>query len=241
MVNRTLHELPDKKWYIFVEPDTFIFWQTLLVYLSILDWTKPYYMGGQIKIGDIEFGQGGNGFVASRPALQNVVSHYQTHQKEWEDFTVGHWAGDCVLGKAFKDSGTPLTHSWPVFQGDDIGDMNYRSRGLWCQPTISYHHVSPSVIQDLYDFEKAWMKTTRNVRIPIPRELSSSVLDVTDAYQQNHTNFLRHRDMFNLYVLPRMASPSLQMDWDNHSNDDQGPTASLESCREICQADNSCL
>ncbi|TIA12353.1 hypothetical protein D6C80_06909 [Aureobasidium pullulans] len=105
MVNRTLFEVPDKKWYIFVEPDTFIFWQTLLAYLSHLDWTKPYYLGGQINIGGTEFGQGGNGYVVSRPALEKVVSHYQNHQKEYEDFTEGHWAGDCVLGKALKTLG----------------------------------------------------------------------------------------------------------------------------------------
>ncbi|KAH0075934.1 glycosyltransferase family 31 protein, partial [Aureobasidium melanogenum] len=105
MVNGTLHEYPDKKWYIFVEPDTFIFWQNMLVYLSNLDWTKPYYLGGQMQIGDVLFGQGGHEFIVSRPALQNVVTHYQAHQKEYEDFTDGHWAGDCVLGKAFKDSG----------------------------------------------------------------------------------------------------------------------------------------
>lgn len=122
MANTTLHKYPDKKWYIFVEPDTFILWQTLLVYLSHLDWTKPYYMGGQVNIGDIRFGQGGNGFVASRLALENVVSLIQAHQEEWEDFTDGHWAGDCVLGKAFKDLGTPLTPSWPIFQGDPIGN-----------------------------------------------------------------------------------------------------------------------
>lgn len=160
MVNRTLHEYPDKKWYIFVEPDTFIFWQTLLVYLSNLDWTKPYYLGGQINIGSIEFGQGGNGYIISRPALEKVVSHYQAHQKEYEDFTEGHWAGDCVLGKALKDSGTSLTHAWPIFQGDDVGNMNYDHQTQWCQPTVSYHHVSPSVIQDLYEFEKAWMLNT---------------------------------------------------------------------------------
>lgn len=163
MVNRTLHEYPDKKWYVFVEPDTFIFWQSLLVYLSNLDSTKPYYLGGQINIGSIEFGQGGNGFIVSRPALQNVVTHYQTHQNEYEDFTVGHWAGDCVLGKAFKDSGTPLTRAWPIIQGDDIGNMNYNHRTQWCQPTVSYHHISSSVIQDMFEFEKAWMTHTANV------------------------------------------------------------------------------
>jgi hypothetical protein len=160
MVNRTLHEFPEKKWYTFVEPDTFIFWQTQLVYLSHLDWTKPYYIGGQILIGDVEFGQGGNGYIISRPALENVVSHYQAHQREYEDFTGGHWAGDCVLGKALRDSGTSLTRAWPIFQGDDVGNMNYNHQTQWCQPTVSYHHVSASVIQDLYDFEKAWMSDT---------------------------------------------------------------------------------
>lgn len=160
MVNRTLHEFPGKKWYVFVEPDTFIFWQTLSVYLSHLDWTKPYYIGGQIMIGDVEFGQGGNGYIISRPALENVVSRYQAHQREYEDFTEGHWAGDCVLGKALKDSGTSLTRAWPIFQGDDVGNMNYNHQTQWCQPTVSYHHVSAEMIQDLYDFEKAWMSDT---------------------------------------------------------------------------------
>ncbi|KAI5271716.1 hypothetical protein E4T47_04985 [Aureobasidium subglaciale] len=165
MVNRTLYEYPDKKWYVFVETDTFIFWQTLLVYLSHLDWTKPYYLGGQINIGDVEFGQGGNGYVVSRPALEKVVSHYQTHQKEYEDFTEGHWADDCVLGKALKDSGTSVTRAWPIFQGDPVRNMNYRPGAQLCQPTVSYHHVSPSVIQDLYDFEKSWMAETGNGHI----------------------------------------------------------------------------
>ncbi|TIA29925.1 hypothetical protein D6C78_09925 [Aureobasidium pullulans] len=217
MVNRTLFEVPDKKWYIFVEPDTFIFWQSLLVYLSHLDWTKPYYLGGQINIGGIEFGQGGNGYVISRPALEKVVSHYQNHQKEYEDFTEGHWAGDCVLGKALKDSGTSLTRVWPIFQGDDVGNMNYNHQTQWCQPTVSYHHVSPSEIQDLYDFEKAWMRDTAN----------------------DTTSFLRHRDVYKLYALPRMTAP--RVDWDNHSKDDRGLTESLEGCRALCETDNACL
>lgn len=116
-----------------------------------------------MQIGDIIFGQGGNGFIVSRPALQNVVTHYEAHQKEYEDFTDGHWAGDCVLGKAFKDSGTPLTWAWPIMQGDDVGNMKYDHRTQWCQPTVSYHHVSPSAIQDMFNFEKSWMTDITNV------------------------------------------------------------------------------
>ena len=167
MVNRTLHEYPDMKWYVFIETDTYIFWQTLLNYLAALDWTKPYYVGGQIWIGDIEFGHGGAGFMVSRPALEQVVAEFVERQQYWEDFTNGHWAGDCVLGKTFKDSGTPLLRAWPIWQGDDIGNMNYarddNSRRLWCSPTVSYHHLSPFAVEDIWNFEQEWIASTKGV------------------------------------------------------------------------------
>ena len=34
MIRQTLEKYPDKKWYIFVESDTYIFWSTLLSYLA---------------------------------------------------------------------------------------------------------------------------------------------------------------------------------------------------------------
>ena len=160
MMRRTLEEYPEKKWYVFVETDTFIFWRTTLAYLSALDWTRPYYMGGQINIGDVEFAHGGSGYAVSRPALELVVKHYVENKRDWEEFTRNHWAGDCVLGKAFKDAGAPLTRAWPIWQGDDIGNMNYgrtdNSHRLWCHPTVSYHHLAPDVVKDLWDFEQGW-------------------------------------------------------------------------------------
>lgn len=167
MVNRTLHEYPDKKWYVFIETDTYIFWQTLLNYMGALDPTKPYYIGGQIWIGDIEFAHGGAGFAASRPAVEQVVSDFVERQKYWEDFTNGHWAGDCVLGKSFRDNGTPLLRAWPIWQGDDIGNMNYarddNAQRLWCRPTVSYHHMSPFAVEDMWLFEQEWIADTKGV------------------------------------------------------------------------------
>jgi hypothetical protein len=154
MLNRTLQEYPGKKWFVFVETDTFLFWHTLLEYLGRLDWQVNHYMGAQINIGDIEFAHGGAGFVASRPAMQQVVSMFNNHQKEWEDFTDGHWAGDCVLGKAFKDSGTRLLGAFPIFQGDPVGNMNYATNNMWCGPSASYHHSSPAVVRDLFAFQE---------------------------------------------------------------------------------------
>ena len=169
MMNRTLVEYPEMKWYVFFETDTYILWQTLLNYLRALDWTKPYYVGGQIWIGDIVFAHGGTGFAVSRPALTQVVNMFRENQKEWEDFTNGHWAGDCVLGKAFKDSGAPLLYAWPIWQADDVGNMNYErvdnGHRLWCKPSVSYHHLSPSVVEEMWGFEQEWISKNLDVSL----------------------------------------------------------------------------
>ena len=164
LMRKTLRDHPEKHWYIFVETDTFLFWETLLAYLAVLDWKKPYYIGGQTWIGDVEFAHGGSGYLVSRPALERVVKQYEDNQHEWETFTDNHWAGDCVLGKAFKDAGIPLTPAWPIFQGDDIGNMNYgHSQRPWCQPTVSYHHLDASAIEALWKYGQNWasMQTVR--------------------------------------------------------------------------------
>lgn len=175
MVNRTLHEYPDKKWYIFVETDTYVMWQTLLNYLHALDAEKPYYIGGQIWIADVQFAHGGTGFAVSHPAMKNVVDMYQAEQTAWEKFADDHWAGDCVLGKAFKDSGTNLTEAWPIWQGDDVGKMEFSRKDgpgegyrLWCMPSVSYHHLGPTVVEELWRFEQDWMSRAAKVGVYLP-------------------------------------------------------------------------
>ncbi|CAK1354717.1 hypothetical protein CB0940_01467 [Cercospora beticola] len=220
IVNRTLSEWPNKKWYIFVETDTFIHWQTLLNYLAALDHTRPYYIGGPMWIGDILFAHGGTGFVISKPALESVVSMFRGHQTEWEWFVNDFWAGDGVLGKAMIDSGTRMTHGWPIFQGDGIGSMDWTrnegGRRLWCSPTASYHHLTPSVVEDLWRWEMDWM-----AQVDEPQAV------------------LHHHDMYSMYLLPRIQKP--RINWDNQCKDDKGPVADLEECRSICQQSRTCL
>lgn len=73
------HLYPDKKWYTFVETDTYMFWATMLQFQASLDHTKPYHMGSQNWIGDDAFAHGGSGFVVSNPALRLFVGYYATH------------------------------------------------------------------------------------------------------------------------------------------------------------------
>lgn len=162
MMRKTLEDHPKRKWYVFIEADTYILWSSLLAYAAALDSDNPHYIGGQTWIGDVEFAHGGTGFLVSRRALEMVVAEYVKNKSEWENFASGHWAGDCVLGKAFKDAGVPLAAAWPIWQGDEVGHMNYDrvddgERRQWCSPTVSYHHLSISAIRDLWEFEQRWI------------------------------------------------------------------------------------
>jgi hypothetical protein len=105
MLNQTLHHFPSKKWYVFVETDTYIFWSTLLAYLSALDPSKNYYIGGQAQILDVVFAHGGSGFALSGPALESAVKYYVERKRELEMLTSAHWAGDEVLGGVMRNSG----------------------------------------------------------------------------------------------------------------------------------------
>lgn len=137
-------------------------------YLSALDPRDSIYLGSQMFIGSDLFAHGGSGFVVSQPAMRTLVAHYDHYRRDLEKFTDGHWAGDCVLGKAFADAGVGFTNAWPTTQGDypgivpyarpdgrPIADPNVR---VWCYPVATYHHVSPATIEDLWNFEQSWIK-----------------------------------------------------------------------------------
>jgi hypothetical protein len=221
MIRQTLQKHPDKEWYVFVESDTYIFWSTLLSYLAALDSTQKHYIGAQSEIGDVIFAHGGSGFAISRPALEAAVALYVENKADLEAFTASHWAGDCVLGKALFDSGTNLTWAWPIWQGRDIGNMNYShvdySKRLWCYPTVSYHHLAPLAIESLWHFEQSKI-----------------------AQQgQGRSAIIRHKDVFAEYILPQTAEPRL--DRDNHADEDRGVVSSMDACRGICKQEASCL
>ncbi|CAD0110287.1 unnamed protein product [Aureobasidium uvarum] len=225
MLNRTLHEYPDKKWYVFVEADSYLLWASLLEYLAVLDPSKPHYTGSIMFIGDTVFAHGGSGFMVSQPAMHMVVDQYAAHKAEIEAYTDGHWAGDCVLGKVFTEAGVKFTDAWPIMQGDYPGLVAYArpdgrpiadpNKRVWCYPTVSYHHVSPEMIEDLWKYEQQWL-----------------------AHKPQDVRFHRHKDIFSQYILPRMSTDLL--DWDNESDREESNIGSFEECRSKCEAASEC-
>ncbi len=168
MMNETLSLFPNKKWYVFVESDTFYFWSTVLKYVSRLDHTEPHILGHRTtRLTDHYFMQGGSGYVLSHEALRLVVDHIQAHHRSLDLWMEDEWAGDISLGTIFGDAGVPMTYGWPIFQpafyGVTFFGVEFEDRRYWCYPAATYHHMTPESTRDLWQFEQRWLKEENDV------------------------------------------------------------------------------
>lgn len=185
MVQETYARKPDAKWYVFMEADTYFSWGTLLAWLAQLNHNDPLYIGTETQIADVIFAHGGSGFIVSNPALKRVVNDYAARPAEIHAYTANHWAGDCVLGKILLDNGVPLTFSWPMLQNSHPGELDEFAtvfyRKPWCFPAVAFHHLTPSDVQSLWEFEQKRFKDVRLFPCPC------HILQSTDKTEPQNT------------------------------------------------------
>jgi hypothetical protein len=218
MVDNALKYRPNAKWFMFIEADTYMVWQNLLEYLSRFDHDQPLYIGKHMYIGQTVFAHGGSGFALSSAAIRKVTERRNANLAEYDEFTTKSWAGDMVLAQALKEVNVDLFWAFPHFQGDPVSSLDHNVSKLdktpWCYAPITYHHMRPTNIQDLWNFEQ-----TR---------------------QQIGRTQLLHRDVFKEYILPELYAEV--NDWDNLSmdveSDDTGP---FEACKLLCESKPTCL
>ena len=234
MMVETLRLRPNKKFYIFVESDSYVVWSNLLQWLKNVDASKAIYAGSEVQIGPDIFAHGGSVFVMTNPALRKGAKLYQGDQDRWNSWTAGHWAGDCVLGKALHENGVDLTWAWPMFQGGQPEKMDFTEtkgwdKQLWCSPALSYHHFSPLEMKRIWDFEQAWIKSRSN-----------SSADKS-WFWEDYSNVLHHKDVFKTYIWPNLTDETPE--WNNLSPDriPESEGSSFEECRQLCEANGDCV
>ncbi|KAF1936471.1 hypothetical protein EJ02DRAFT_506511 [Clathrospora elynae] len=147
MVEKALRHRPSAKWFVFIEADTYLIWQTLLEYLALFNADKALYIGKHMYNGDVLFAHGGSGFVLSAAAMH-----------KYDEYTIKSWAGDMVLGKALRDVDVQLFWAFPHFQGDPVSSLDHSvtkiERRPWCYAPITYHHMREDGIRKLWAFEQ---------------------------------------------------------------------------------------
>ncbi|KAI3341426.1 hypothetical protein F4824DRAFT_313038 [Ustulina deusta] len=218
VASKAYRQHPTSKWYVFIEGDTYVFWTSLLAYLSAIDASKPLYIGREMNIGSSVFAYGGAGIIVSNSAMGMLVKQHTADNKTYNEFTINQWAGDFILSRVITDAGVELSPIWPTLEGEklamiDVKTISNEGRFLWCYNVASYHHMNPDDIYTYYDFERRW-KLANNT-------------------------FPRHGDIFRELVFPQMKDQISY--WDNLSSDVQSENASFAECRRICESQADCV
>ncbi|KAF2970718.1 hypothetical protein GQX73_g2777 [Xylaria multiplex] len=216
MLDRALKHRPDAKWFVFIEPDTYMVWQNMLEYLGRFDPDEPHYIGTGMYIGEVLFAHGGSGFMISRPAMKMVMKYWKENKDWFDEYTAKEWAGDMVLGRAMKDAGVPLFSASPHLQGGSLTGLdwtlNENDKPVWCYAPLTFHHMTTREFHMVWKFEDAWLHYKKGMKT------------------------LRFRDIFNGVVQAHLRSE--RGEWDNMST---GTEYSDEAYEKLPEEDKASL
>jgi len=221
MINDAYFTFGDrKKWYFFIEADTYVSLHNLLPWLSKLDYRESIYAGAQVMIGQTEFGHGGSGFLLSAGAVKALSTTYRNDQKHWEGVVVEDCCGDKVIAEVLKASDPPvrLLRAFPLIQGETLSSLDW-SETHWCRPAVTWHHVDAAGIDKLWVFEHRW-RANFGASKPI-----------------------LFRDYYTAFIRPRLIAANGSLpDWDNLSGESiTAAKKDTSACRTHCEQTESCV
>jgi hypothetical protein len=153
VVEETWALMPEKKWYIFIDADTYVLWSNLLLWLATMDPNKKTYIGSEVNIGGSRFAHGGSGIILSRATMYDYAVTHNGTAAQWDPKIHDYCCGDQVLGIALQQQGNRLQEVWPMITGETQWTMPFGPT-YWCHPQFTMHHMGPAEMQSLSDLER---------------------------------------------------------------------------------------
>jgi hypothetical protein len=168
MVDKAYEINPKAKWFVFIESDMFIFWDTLFRMLSQLDPNELHYMGAPVarKGEGRDYSYAGAGFILSaglmKPMLEGNTSGAKMEKlsHRYEDSAKDDCCGDAVLAHAILTStGARLESMHPTISGDELKKVRV-DKERWCVPLLSIPHMTAEQLESLWKWERTRPYTT---------------------------------------------------------------------------------
>lgn len=160
MVLRTWEMRPDRKWYLFVEADTYTFFSNVVEWLNNhMDESKDLYVGGIAYLGDLPFAHGGTGYVISGVLMQKLYDYInQLPPAELIRMAENICCGDSLLADAITKVNVSVQKASPMFNGERLNTLVFSPRE-WCQPLFTLHHMNSEEISAVWQYEQTRTKT----------------------------------------------------------------------------------
>ncbi|OAL54582.1 hypothetical protein IQ07DRAFT_583847 [Pyrenochaeta sp. DS3sAY3a] len=184
---------PDRKWYAFVDDETYVYRPNLLDWLSQYDSQANHFFGNAPTAGLPDpFAAGGTSFILSHNAMKELFKERKDVIKKWQNLIFDHAsAQELVSSVVQSELGLGMDGVWPGISGFDPSTVPF-SPALWCVPILMMHHVSADMASDLWHLEK--------------------------YRQDNHLTHtpLRFADLWERFMTPENLNFT-RSDWDNLS------------------------
>ncbi|KAK9476183.1 hypothetical protein V1514DRAFT_337681 [Lipomyces japonicus] len=227
------------KWFVFMDADTYILWDHLSAWLNRLDHTKPLYMGSVVGEVFEKFAHGGSGVVLSYAAMEATFGKHFDFEFMYDMETMEDCCGDHLLARALLDHGIAISDepadAYPYakykFQGEPQWsvDINYEN---WCSPIMSFHHVSPSDIEEIFEMEQEYLLA----------DLDIHHYDVFERFMKFYIE--ESKDDWNNYSGERVYTsiPASEYEPGYGGPDVDAPIyANVDSCHEACVFWKDCI
>ena len=138
--------MPQKKWYIMLDDDTYIVNPSLLVVLRHLDSTIPHYIGNAIGDYKGRFAHGGSAVVFSQAAMYRLfIQNPKIVSAAHMEALTARW-GDKLIATTAMKVGIYLEEKFRrLFKGESPQQTRIRDDRP-CVPIISFHKMPPSTM-----------------------------------------------------------------------------------------------
>lgn len=211
--------MPDKKWYLMVDDDTYLVKQSLMLLLDHLDPNIPYYIGNAVGDYRARFAHGGSGVILSRAAMTRLFSctdvvakaHLEAFEETW---------GDKLLATTLIKVGIYLDEAYTDLFNGEHPRMTKLTEQHSCSPIITFH----------------------SLRTPTDME-------TVDQAFRNATNPVRWIDLWNVFGAPSVESNVWESGRENRDHVGRLDSATTTvndvreapDCAEICQSHKMCI
>lgn len=238
MLEKTWQLQPNKKWYVYIEADTYLIQSNLRLWLERLDSSQPLYLGSPTYLNGEAFSHGGSGFILSGKALSQFAEGDAGVAAKYDETMQGQRYGDYALMKALKDKGVNFTPAWPMLQNEKPSTIPFGpgpDNGVrhWCQPLVTMHHITPNESSQIWAFEQ----TREDVRVPLLLKDLYAGMVASEVHAEREDWYNLSDDIF--YRAPGVNGDRQKSEQEMTSAEKEA-YRSFEHCRKACEEQDRC-
>lgn len=140
-------KIPNKKWYVILDDDTFVIKASLELLLSHLDPKKPQYIGN--AVGDFRgrFAHGGSGVLISGAAMDRLFGREDVIMRAYLASLDEKW-GDKLVATTLQRLGIYIDERYNHHFNGEPPEITRITRERFCSPIIGFHGLrKPGAMQ----------------------------------------------------------------------------------------------